>query len=221
MRIFERLDYKQEIFATLQSSIGSNKFACREGENSIIELLECQHYWLNWLNNGADFVKVYSFDLKLSILFSTRFNNFENDTIKISVNEAELTGLSARNCATIQQVLILNFAFGPESYRAFRKTGPWGLQTGGAVIFYDAGFSEKVRNCRFVKVSKMLRQLKGQISAHDSFSKVRNTHLRLFRPDQYNTIQTLLTLPKEGFSVTMITNVETRIYGKSKITKLQ
>ena len=32
------------------------------------------------------------------------FNNFENDTIKVSVNEAKLTGLWARNCATIQQV---------------------------------------------------------------------------------------------------------------------
>ena len=34
------------------------------------------------------------------------FNNFENDAIKLSVNKAELAGLCARNCATIQQVLI-------------------------------------------------------------------------------------------------------------------
>ena len=52
------------------------------------------------------------------------FNNCENYTIKLSVNEAKLTGLCARNCATIQQVLILKFAFGPKSYRAFRETGP-------------------------------------------------------------------------------------------------
>ena len=34
------------------------------------------------------------------------------------------------------------------------------------------------------QVSKMLRQLTGQISTHYPFSKIRNTHLRLFRPDQ-------------------------------------
>ena len=36
----------------------------------------------------------------------------------------------------------------------------------------------------FSQVSKMLRQLTGQISAHYSSSKIRNTHLPLFRPDQ-------------------------------------
>ena len=34
--------------------------------------------------------------------------------MKLSVNEAKLSGLWARNCATIQQVLILKYAFGPE-----------------------------------------------------------------------------------------------------------
>ena len=33
-------------------------------------------------------------------------------------------------------------------------------------------------------VSKMLRQLTGQISTHYPSSKIRNTHLRLFRPDK-------------------------------------
>ena len=36
----------------------------------------------------------------------------------------------------------------------------------------------------FSQISKMLRQLTGQISANYSSSKVRNTHLRLFRPGQ-------------------------------------
>ena len=57
------------------------------------------------------------------------FNNFENDTIKLSLNEAELTGLSARNnCDTIQQVLILNLLSGPKSFRAFWEKEPWGHQ---------------------------------------------------------------------------------------------
>ena len=37
--------------------------------------------------------------------------NCENNTMKLSVNEAKLTGLWASNCATIQQVVILTFAF--------------------------------------------------------------------------------------------------------------
>ena len=44
--------------------------------------------------------------------------------MKLSVNEAKLTGLWAWNSATIQQVLILKFAFGPKSFRAFWETGP-------------------------------------------------------------------------------------------------
>ena len=39
---------------------------------------------------------------------------FENDALKLSVNEANFRGFRASNCATIEQVLILNFAFGPE-----------------------------------------------------------------------------------------------------------
>ena len=39
---------------------------------------------------------------------------FENDALKLSVNEANFRGFRARNCATIEQVLILNFVFGPE-----------------------------------------------------------------------------------------------------------
>ena len=46
--------------------------------------------------------------------------------MKLSINEAKLTGLWARNCTTIQQVLILKFAFEPEKFpRVFRETSPW------------------------------------------------------------------------------------------------
>ena len=38
------------------------------------------------------------------------FNNFENDVIKLTVNEAEMTGMWARNCVTIQQVDKLTFS---------------------------------------------------------------------------------------------------------------
>ena len=44
--------------------------------------------------------------------------------MKLSVNEAILTGLWSRNCATIQQVLILKFAFGPEKFPGLSGDGP-------------------------------------------------------------------------------------------------
>lgn len=70
MRIFERLVYKQEIFAPLQSSTGPNQFAHKEGQlNTTMALLECQHYWLNWLDEGAVLFKVYSFDFSKAFDF--------------------------------------------------------------------------------------------------------------------------------------------------------
>ena len=45
--------------------------------------------------------------------------------MKLSVNKATLTGLCARNCATIQQVLILEVAFGPRKATwPFEKPAP-------------------------------------------------------------------------------------------------
>ena len=43
-------------------------------------------------------------------------NNSENNAMKLSINEAILTNLLARNCAIIQQVLILKFAFGSTTH---------------------------------------------------------------------------------------------------------
>ena len=45
----------------------------------------------------------------------------------LSVNEEKLTGVWARNCDTIQQVLILKFAFGPEKFPDLSRNGPLGL----------------------------------------------------------------------------------------------
>ena len=51
-------------------------------------------------------------------------NNFENNTMKLLENEAILTGLWASNCATIQQVLILKFAFRLEKFPGLSRNGP-------------------------------------------------------------------------------------------------
>ena len=44
--------------------------------------------------------------------------------MKLSVDGAKLTGLWARNCATIEVVWILKFAFGPEKLTGLSRNGP-------------------------------------------------------------------------------------------------
>ena len=60
---------------------------------------------------------VFAFKIKVSIMF-------KNNTRTLSVNEAKLTGLWDRNCATIQQVVILKFAFRPEKFPGLSRNGP-------------------------------------------------------------------------------------------------
>ena len=43
--------------------------------------------------------------------------------MKLSLYKAKFTGLWAKNCATIQQVLILKFAFGPEKFMGLSRNG--------------------------------------------------------------------------------------------------
>ena len=44
-----------------------------------------------------------SFAFAGGLLQDQRFIIFENDTMKLTVNEVKLTGLCARNCGNIQQ----------------------------------------------------------------------------------------------------------------------
>ena len=60
---------------------------------------------------------MFAFKMKVSI-------TFKNNTRKPSFKEAKLTGLCARSCATIQQVVILKFAFGPENFPGLSRNGP-------------------------------------------------------------------------------------------------
>ena len=59
----------------------------------------------------------FAFKIKVSIIL-------KSNKMKLSVNEAILPVLWARNCATIQQVWILKFAFDPKRFLDFRETGP-------------------------------------------------------------------------------------------------
>ena len=52
------------------------------------------------------------------------FNNFENKTMKLLVNEAKLTGLWTRNWATILTGYDLKFALWPEKFSGFSRNRP-------------------------------------------------------------------------------------------------
>ena len=68
-------------------------------------------------------------------------NKFENDTIKLSFNEAKLSGLWARNCATIQQVLIYKLPSGPKRRWVsgpFEKRAPEVVFTQLATTWFNA-----------------------------------------------------------------------------------
>ena len=58
-----------------------------------------------------------------------------------------------------------------------------GLQTEQSFSMVQ-DFRQRSEAVGLSQVSKMLQQLRGLISAHHSSSKITNTHLRLFRPDQ-------------------------------------
>ena len=52
------------------------------------------------------------------------FSNSEDNKMKLSVDEAKLTGLWARTVLTTQLVWILKFAFRPEKFPGLSRNGP-------------------------------------------------------------------------------------------------
>ena len=43
--------------------------------------------------------------------------------MKLSLNEAKLTGFCAKNIVTFQQIWVLKFAFGPEKFPGLSRNG--------------------------------------------------------------------------------------------------
>ena len=58
------------------------------------------------------------------------FNNFENDTMKLSANEAKLI-CAVGTFLLFNRFLFQNLRSGPKGYRSFRETGPWSVILGG------------------------------------------------------------------------------------------
>ena len=76
------------------------------------------------------------------------FNNFENSEMKLSVSEAKLTGLCARNCTSIQQVCLR------ARFRAFTETGSWAVKQ--MVRRTGSEFSEKGKNPKLFRLLTFL-----------------------------------------------------------------
>ena len=67
MRLFERLVFKQEMSTEFKSIINNDQFGFRDGCNTTLALLKCQHFWLSALDRDSDFVRVLSFDFSKGI----------------------------------------------------------------------------------------------------------------------------------------------------------
>lgn len=80
VRLFERLVYKQEMSKEFKSIINENQFAYKEGCNTTLALLKCQHKWLKSLDSNADYVRVLSFDF--SKAFDTVSHKIVCDKLK-------------------------------------------------------------------------------------------------------------------------------------------
>ena len=64
---------------------------------------------------------VFAFKIEVSMILKIC------NTMKLLVNEAKLTGLWAKNCTAMCQVLISKFHFGPEKFPGLSKNGPQGF----------------------------------------------------------------------------------------------
>ena len=54
--------YRFELSIICNDYIDLDQFAYREGHNSTMALIKCQHTWLKWLDGNADFVRIFSFE---------------------------------------------------------------------------------------------------------------------------------------------------------------
>ena len=87
MRLFDRLVYRYELSSICNDYIGLDQFAYREGHNSTMALIKCQHTWLKWLDGNDDFVRIFSFD------FSKAF-----DTVSYNILCSKLKQVKINSC---------------------------------------------------------------------------------------------------------------------------
>ena len=67
-----RFEDSFELSSICNDYIDLDQFAYREGHNSTMALIKCQHTWLKWLDGNADFVRIFPLTLvRPSTLYQT------------------------------------------------------------------------------------------------------------------------------------------------------
>ena len=110
---------------------------------------------------------------RVCIIKDQSFNSFENDTMKLSVNEAKLTGLWARNFTTFNCFWFRNLPSDPRSCRDVRETGP-------CIVCFEAvargRFKQSItpRSRNYTSITTFLNDLSGihifHLTTYDSLS---------------------------------------------------
>ena len=86
MRLFDRLVYRYELSSICNDYIGLDQFAYREGHNSTMALIKCQHTWLKWLDGNDDFVRIFPFD------FSKAFDTVSYNILCSKLKQVKING---------------------------------------------------------------------------------------------------------------------------------
>ena len=84
MRHFERIIFQEEIRHPSKLIIDKNQYAYRENSNTTAALIKCQHHWLKWLDDKANFIRVISFD------FSKAFDSVPHDILTQKLKSTNL-----------------------------------------------------------------------------------------------------------------------------------
>ena len=84
MRILEKVVFKQEIYPQVKIIIDDDQFTYKEGTSTTTALIKCQHNWLKWLDDNADYVRVISSDL------SKAFDTVPHDIIRGKLKATDL-----------------------------------------------------------------------------------------------------------------------------------
>ena len=100
----------------------------KEGCNTTLALLTCQHHWLKWLDGAIDFVRVFSFD------FSKAFDSVPhaivcNKLMSLNINPYVINWivsfLSNRKQRVVVDGFVTEFVALTEGYRKVLSSGSY------------------------------------------------------------------------------------------------